>query len=253
MDKYTIGVAIPGKTVPGQVWRAAYESGRGQHNVQVRYPGDIAWDGFNTTWCQALNSLKDGITHLAIMHNDVVPQDEPPWLITMLEEMEKTGADMVSAVTPIKDLAGLTTTGIGDAADPWIPFKRFTLRELATFPETFSAADCGYPGRYLIHTGGCCLYDLRKPVYQTLKEDGTPKVHFHFPRRVIKAPDGNWGCQGESEDWYFSRMLHEAGGKSVCTRKVRLQHFGEMAFCNWEAWGYLMNGDENTAFKWRKG
>jgi hypothetical protein len=241
-------IAAPGPSFPFAVSAALFTHATdGRNETFVGDNPSSAWDGFNALWLEALNS-GDRFTHFAMLHADVVP--EGFWVDTLIGELERTGVDLISTVIPIKDRRGLTTTGIGDSADPWGAWRRFTVRECLTFPETFNAADTGYPGKCLLHNHGCIVADLRRPVFQTTNPDGSLKVAFAFPRRAVKVK-GNWVVQAESEDWYFSRMLHEAGGRSVATRKVRVRHLGGMEFTNFDPWGMYEHGDEDTAAKWR--
>jgi hypothetical protein len=164
---------------------------------------------------------------------------------------DRLDADLVSAPVPIKDGRGVTSSGIGDPLDPWSPFRRFTVRELASMPETFDAAAAGYPGYPLLHNTGCFAVDLRRPVFRRTRPDGSLDLMFDFPRRVVRIAD-RWVLQAESEDWFFSRKLHEAGGRSFITRKVRLAHVGQTGYSNHEPWGAYENGDEDSAAKWRR-
>ena len=241
-------IAAPGPNFPFRTAVALFSSATdGRNETYVAHNSSSAWDGFNALWLDALNS-GDRYTHFAMLHADIVP--EGFWVDTLIGELDRTGVDLVSTVVPIKDARGLTTTGIGDPDDPWSPLRRFTVRECLAFPETFDAADAGYPGMPLLHNHGCFVADLRRPVFQTTNPDGSLKVSFAFPRRSVKV-SGNWVVQAESEDWFFSRMLHEAGGRSVATRKIRLRHLGAMEFTNFDPWGMYEHGDEDTAAKWR--
>lgn len=189
--------------------------------------------GFNTIWHGALEIRRReperGITHFGMLHADIAP--EPGWVDVLVDEMERTGADVVSAVVPIKDGKGLTSTAVEDPADEWSVLRRLTMREVHRLPETFSIDDLGYDdGRALLVNTGCWLADLSKPwcrdVVFTIRDcvrflaDGTPEVC------VIP------------EDWGFSKWLHGRGGKVLATRKVKLVHFGGAdGYGNTEAWG----------------
>src|SRR5689334_16752230 len=81
---------------------------------------------FNLLWCRALNQRAGrGWTHFAMHHSDI----EAPagWADTLVDEMERVGADVLSCVVPIKDNRGLTSTGWQDPHTRRI--RRFTMAE----------------------------------------------------------------------------------------------------------------------------
>ena len=199
---------------------------------------------FNILWSQALNLYEQGkITHFAMLHDDCVPQmlDGEPGnvLDVMLAELERTGADLIASCPAIKDDRGLTSTAIEDPlAGPWDVAKRLTLAELHALPETFDAADCGYPGRAILANTGFWLCDLRKPIFH---ESG-PVYRFFFTMRdqIVRHPQSKeWVTRFQSEDWLFSSLLQEAGARVVCTRKVKIGHVGPDVWSNDAPWGKL--------------
>ncbi len=72
-------------------------------------------------------------------------------------------------------------------------------------------------------------------------------MHFEINDRIVFEKSSNkYVAENESEDWFFSRLLHEIGtGPSEghrplrigATRKVEIMHRGEMQFLNNHAWG----------------
>jgi len=64
------------------------------------------------------------------------------------------------------------------------------------------------------------------------------KLLFHTGDQILKLPDGTFQYQVESEDWFFSRRVHEEGGRIVCTRAFEIQHLGTRKFSNLELTGY---------------
>jgi hypothetical protein len=220
-----------------------------RHDVFITNAG-TGWDDFNSVWCDALNAAERGeITHFAMLHSDISP--DAGWLDVLLDELDRLDADLVSVPSPIKDVRGLTSSGIGNPDNRWSPLRRFTVRELERFPETFDAGDVGYAGLPLLHNTGCWACDLRRPSFFQ-EDDGNLVAFFDFPRRVYRAENGSWVNACESEDWYFSRMLHNLGASTFITRKVKLCHRGVMDFPNHGNWGTYLAGDENTKALWRK-
>ena len=210
--KHHIFLGMPGPNIRFETAQSCFFcSGKG-HKVAVVGADNASWDNMNLLWARALNTAKqDGLTHFAMIHADIAPDLSQDWLNILIGELEKHGADFISAVVPIKDGRGLTSCGIGDPADPWAPWKRFTMRELYSFPETFTAADIGYGDKFLNHNSGMIVADIRKPVFRNVKPDGELAIWFEFRKRINVDPTGKVKLVGESEDWNFSRRLWEQG------------------------------------------
>lgn len=246
---HVVRLAFPGHTFCYGAVQGILQATGGTHTLSVSNSG-TGWDDFNACWCDALNAYERGeVTHFAMLHADIAPQ--PGWLDVLLEELDRRELDLVSAVAPIKDYRGLTSSGIGDPADRWRPFRRFTVREVCAMPETFTAAEVGYADKYLLHNTGCWACDLRNPLFRQTDAEGTLRCFFDFPRRSYRDPDsGAFAIACESEDWYFSRQIAALGARTAITRKVRLAHRGAADFPNNAPWG-RQEHDEDTAYKWR--
>ena len=155
------------------------------------------------------------------------------------------------SVVAMKDWRGLTSTGVGDSADPWNAFRRFTIREIhSILPETFSISDTPHPEKYLLHNTGCWLADLRNTAWRAVDENGMLKATLSFPIAAQMMPDGTIEHRRESEDWYFSRMIAGLNLKTVATRKVSATHYGTTPYVNDKPWGDYLFGDEATRSKW---
>lgn len=186
---------------------------------------------FNMLWCNALNDKKaHGLTHFCMLHADIGPDNL--WLDKMLEIMEGTGADILSAVVPIKTNEGLTSTGIF-TDDPFI-VKRFTMNQIHAMPETFS-----HP-RLALNTG-LMLVNLNSPRVEEL--------YFTIADRKIVTSEGAWEAQALSEDWGFSKMAHDIGLKLFATRAIGVRHHGDSVYTNTEAWGSLSFDEINGIAK----
>lgn len=188
--------------------------------------------GFNSLWAGALNHRKEGVTHFAMIHDDIAPQQF--WLDILLDEMARFDADVISAVVPIKSTQGLTSTGVDDPDNPWHP-RRLTMAEVMQLPETFGVVDLLNPMPKadkipaLLINSGLMLARLDHPWCE--------RVVFHIKDRIIQGPDG-YEAQVASEDWNFSRDLADWGCRVYATRKVRVEHVGEYAYPNDFAWGH---------------
>jgi hypothetical protein len=142
--------------------------------------------GFNELWTLALNNQAElGFTHFAMLHSDIVPEDG--WLDLLVDEQQRTGADVVSCVSPLKSGEGLTSTAI-DGDGEWNLSRRLTMREVMKLPETFGVEDCGVPdcspssphwnpNRRLLVNTGCWIADLSKPWVR--------QFHFRTEDRIV--------------------------------------------------------------------
>ncbi len=187
---------------------------------------------FNRYWAEALNCRDtQGATHFAMIHADVCP--EHGWASTLLDELTRLDADMVSAVVPLKDWRGLTSTAVYDGIDPWHS-RQLSMKEVCNLPDTFGQADVG---PLLLNTG-LWLCDLRK---RWCKD-----WHFQTHTRIVKR-DGRRVAEVLSEDWAFSDFLNGRNAKIYATRKVKLRHVGVTdVFHNATAWGSCDTDDELT-------
>jgi len=180
----------------------------------------------NSLWVQALEAYQAGeITHFAMLHTDIVPENY--FMDKMVEIMEREGAEILSAIVPIKNAEGFTSTAVeGQMGDtnPYFRVKRFSMRELDKLPATFTHPEI------LLNTG-LMLVDLSKP--WTLSED----VYFTIEDRIIKYRGRRIPAMWP-EDWGFSRRARKAGAtKLYATREVKLDHAGLANFPNYVMWG----------------
>lgn len=201
----------------------------------ARASGSFLTKVFNSLWCAALNGRAQGMTHFAMLHADIIPT-VPGWVDAMVEELEKSGADMIAAVSPLKNEFGLTSTAVA-CDDPWL-CRRLTMKEVYELPETFGAEDAGGP---LLLNTGLWVCDLRRPFWDLLNEDGlTTRLCFDFKNRIVRDPNtGDFHAEAVSEDWLFSRELNRMGAKLCATRKVGVRHIGEKEYSTDRVWGSM--------------
>lgn len=177
---------------------------------------------FNGLWNGAVAS---GADYFIMCHADIVPEEHG--FQKLIEECIALDADVVSVVSPIKTQDGITSTGVADAETLWTP-RRLTMREVYTYPETFTAADVGCPEMALLINTGLMVCRM--------KRDWVEGVCF-----TIKDRFGDFNGERQPlvlpEDWGFSWYLHEQGAKVYATRKVALDHHGVMSYPNTSAWG----------------
>lgn len=174
---------------------------------------------FNQLWAGALNAWTAGrVTHFAMIHDDIHPG--PGWLDTLVREMARFDADLVSAVVPIKDGRGITSTAV-EKDDRWNP-RRLTMREVfkiaaglpAGASKTFGSYEAGGP--LLVNTG----------LWLCKLGDWATRVHFRQTDRIVLQASGEYEPQTQSEDWDFSRQVREATGRDrvYATLAVPLDH-----------------------------
>ncbi len=207
-------------------------------------------DPFNALWANALNLRKKyGFTHFGMLHTDVAPA--PLWVDTLVAELERTGADLIGAVIPIKDQRGLSSTAVDERpTNPWAPIRRLTMHEAHQLPETFGNVDVG--AQVLVNTG-CWVCRLDRPWCDAVDEDGAYKVFFEVRTRIIHQPDGTAKNQAIPEDWNFSRKVAAEGGVILATRKVLPSHFGDVAYPSDRPWGTEQTDRQNRAAPYQNG
>lgn len=192
----------------------------------------------------ALDLIKDGFTWLAMLHTDITP--EVGWVDILMGEAFKYKADFVSALVPIKNEEGSTSTGIDDPNDEWNPWTRLTMSQVRheKFPET---ADIGMvakaldelpedlrlpgcPTKTLLANTGCMVCRIDR---DWMREG---KVCFDDRNRIVTLPDGTHQAQTQSEDWWFTRELAKYA-RVMVTKKVKCTHQGRKEYSNQEVWG----------------
>jgi len=187
---------------------------------------------FNNGWVMALDARQQGFTHYVMQHNDVIPCK---WFVDILmRELETTKADIVSAAVDIKTRQRILSTAVGRPDDKW-DWRRTTAREMAKLPETFTAADLPASltrgGRtWLLANTGCWICDLRNPLWERLKPDGSMFFDFSQEDRITFTPDGKRCVEMLPEDYRFSRLIQEAGGTVAVTQKLHVRHRGVTDF-----------------------
>ncbi len=161
--------------------------------------------------------------YFLLWHSDIVP--EAHFIDVMVDIAEEKGAEILSAVVPIKDQNGLTSTAldepVGDMPPEW-RVRRLTMTEINARPETFTESNL------LVNTG-LILIKLSAP---WLKD-----IHFHFDDAIIEH-HGQRLAVLFPEDWMFSRDARKLGCTSQwVTRAVKLTHVGHQQFPNYGVWG----------------
>lgn len=195
--------------------------------IQRQQIGSLLAANMNGLWANARTLQRRGkrIDYFAMLHDDIGCEDF--WLDKLIDELEANGLDILGVVCPIKDVRGITSTAIADKdGDPW-KVVRLTMDEVYRLPPTFTSEDVG--GDLLLNTGcWVCRFDVfsQYPFYFTINDQIT-----------LDEERNEYVVDVESEDWFFSRLCHQAGMKVGATRKVALFHEGNTRYLNTQAWG----------------
>lgn len=177
---------------------------------------------FNTLLDRAIKARNEGlVTHFAMVHSDV--QARAGWLDILAGELEETGANLISAVIPIKSDEGLTSTAIGTVEDPW-SYRYVHLEDRANLPATFGPDDVCDDDEVLLVNTGLWLCDLRDPFWDT--------ACFRFVTRTGFDADGRRVSEIRPEDWELSRDMDAAGLQYRATWKVDIVHHGNHGYRN---------------------
>jgi hypothetical protein len=187
---------------------------------------------FNTLWCSALNA-RPQIDRFVMMHDDIAPI--AGWLDSLVAELDASGADVLSAVVPIKNNQGLSSTVVYDPA--LNKMKIATITEChAVGKKTFDAEDLGHPGCVILPNTGLFICKFTDPWVE--------KICFTMRDRNYRDDNGRWVTQCASEDWDFGMQCYRLGVKVMATTAVPLVHHGEAQYTNAEPWGTMtVNND----------
>jgi predicted O-methyltransferase YrrM len=190
--------------------------------------GSLLAANFNSLWCKALNIVHSGgrLDYFAMLHDDIGPGKF--WLDKLIDELEAKQLDVLSVVVPIKDQRGLTSTAVHKDGNNWRTECRLTMHDLYELPETFTSDDLG--GKPLLLNTGCWVMKWNQELCR--------QFHFEINDRIVFDRGSNqYSYENESEDWYLSRLMHEHGLKIGATRKIAVQHRGEIDYLNSHVWG----------------
>lgn len=181
---------------------------------------------FNNCLIWGLDLRDRGIaTHFAMIHSDIEPI-EGGWLDQLWGEMQRTGATVVSAVSPIKNSEGKTSTAIAKRDQPWDIIRHIYVDERNDLPDTFGPADVCEPDEVLLINTGLWLADLRHPFWDTF-------AGFDTHCKIDRDEEFRRKCYWRTEDWEWSRAMAEAGVEYRATWTVLLHHHGNMFWSNY--------------------
>ncbi len=188
--------------------------------IPMEASGSLLAHVFNRALCLGFEAYQKGkATHFLMLHSDIIP-DRDDWLTVFLKEFFDNNAQLMSAVVPIKNESGLSSTAV-EGASPWGP-RRLTSREIAKLPNTFTMDGL------LLNTGMMIF---------ALGEAWPYKCWFEINDK-IEWVDGKPVAVTQPEDWNFSRQARANGCKRIfATKAVPLKHVGPQHWPNTQAWG----------------
>lgn len=211
-----------------------------QHSMSER--GDVWWlstgssllnFNCNRLFCDALNNRHKGVTHFLLMHSDIRPENG--FITKMMDILTSRELDCLSVVMPIKDEDGLTSTSmIVKTGENTARRERLTMKQVKQLPPTFRYVECAEmigespDNVVMVANTGLMLLDLSKSWIE--------KLIFATNEKIVKI-DGKFYAHSEPEDWFFTRSLHQMGGRLAVTRAVNAQHMGLKAWSNQDVWG----------------
>jgi len=173
-------------------------------------------NGFNQLLCNALNMRKEhNIKWFAMLHADIIP--EKFWLDKLVSIAENNNIDLLSAVVPIKDATGDTSTAVGLKNDPWGKVQRLSLKELNESQWNIFGNDLLDSDQILLVNTGCMILRIDK--------DWNPGLYFEIKDQIVSDGD-KFISQVIPEDWNLSRMVDAQGGKVMATTAIDLKHVG---------------------------
>lgn len=195
----------------------------------------------NLLLCDALN--KRAYHWFAMLHDDITP--EQGWLDKLIDEAERCEADLLSAVVPLKDDSGCTSTAIGGEQRSAEAFTRLTQAQVLHpgFPRTFdmeaaAAALERLPVPYGLSVPRTALWCNTGCMVCRIDRDWDwSRVNFAAQDGLVRR-DGRWLAITCPEDWLFSQRVADAGGKVMATTIVELVHWeGDKPYHSRAVWG----------------
>lgn len=195
--------------------------------------GSILDHVFNSIFCVALNN-RDRFKWFLLCHADVLPCGNEV-INRMIRIAEDLQADALSAVIPIKDDKGLTSTGLQWVTPECVARRRrLTLSELYALPETFGAKELAelfkvVHSYWLLFNTGLLLLRLSHPAIE--------RMSFSTMATIRKNEAGLFVPLVNPEDWSFSQQASVNGLRCFATRAIEVRHLGEQEYSNAPGFG----------------
>lgn len=194
----------------------------------------------NKLWAGTLNGRAGvDICYCAMIDQNVEPENF--WVDTLTDELERTGADLLSVVVPVTDERGITTTAVACAKDDCC-VKQLTMKEIVELPVTFDITAVGKkPDDILLVDTKLWVCNFKKPWVEKFALEQS----FQEKTVIFKDNQGRFGTKSTLIGWHLSRYIQAQGGKVMATRVVRAGLWGDWFYENNDGWG-LWDKDLNA-------
>ena len=227
--------------------RTAWFMGRAARNVGTKrgdhpFPDEAYHDGWTSGWDEADGKPGNGpVSDFVMVHSDIAPVGlngrRMRWIQDLLEERDRTGADVVSAVMPLKDGSRWTST----AAMSWSSrqMRKLTLDECLppAVPETFGIEELREGNADVRNAGADVLLVNTGLWLASICEPWARRFCFRIYDTIVLGDDGLDKAMAVGEDFLWSMDLHRMGLKAVATTKVAAHHAGCFKWPNYVAHG----------------
>lgn len=242
MSRVFLHIPHTGSLAPEVLESLAAPPTFGDLEVQMSASGmSLLAMNFNGGWAAALN-CSPRPDYFCMHHSDIgVGYDSAGWLDYLVSELDRTGADVISVVVPIKDTRGLTSTGLLRRQGGRHEHRRLQMKELDALPDTFDAQDVAAlfaeedpAERILTVNTGLWICRFDKPWVEN--------VCFTIKDKILPNGDGTFTAHVWPEDWNFSEWCYDNSLRVVANKKVPVGHRGGTVFSSRARWGQEHDG-----------
>lgn len=218
------------RSVGGASLPRSVEGGRGLRVLPYAETlSALAWN-FNRAWVAALN-MSPRPRFFAMIHSDVIAP--PGWIDTLFGLLQEQSLDVISAVIPLRNTSGETSTGLLVDSGPVAPgldaleYRRLTMREAFGHDEAHESTI--FRARDLVE-----IFDPVVPAAPVLLlntglwlcrfDAWAEKVAFRQQDKISRASDGTFTADFWPEDWDFSEQIAALDLRTAATIAVPVAH-----------------------------
>ena len=193
-----------------------------------------------------ISAVKRGYDYFLLHHSDLGVAGlldggfRGSWLDLLIDRLEKHQLKALSVAVPIKNQAGVFSSGILTVpGDAW-SLRRHTVKELNRMPteiitrdDMAKTLDVKAPGAMLVNSG-LLLMDIRDRggIWREKEWPG-----FNIADEIVWNRSGVPESYTVPEDWGLSIWCHENNVPYALTREIIVAHVGGTVFLNNGDWG----------------